>query len=256
MTSIWTTQQPSMRVRWGTRPFEADDVVGALRETLAVVASCGSPFTGPWKLVDPSSEDADGSFVDDLTDDDMRVLIERGVARNYDGHSFPRDGYSATLVGNLVESVGASMRLHVGATVTDYIVNEVAVSLRAVQPGASVDLRQSYGEHHGEVLQRLVELWHADLAQVTIRDANRSQRGFVTLVGLTNYFRGDHSSLLSSIDLPSSAKTAVADGGTWLTVDVGSDDLVTVVTGIVATADALEDAGGLVVDALRPSAAR
>ena len=234
-----------MRVQWGTRPFEPHDVVGALRETLAVLARCGSPFAGPWKLLDPSSEDADGSFVDDLTDDEVSLLIERGVARNYDGQPFPRDGYGVTLVGKLVGSVGASMRLHVGATVTEYIVNEVAVSLRAVQPGASMDLRQSYGEHHGEVLRQLVELWRADLAQVTIRDANRSQRGFTTLVGLTNFFRGDHTSLLSSIDLPVSAKATVADGGTWLTVDVGSDDLVTAVAGIVATADAIEDAGGL-----------
>ncbi|MEV7934461.1 hypothetical protein [Curtobacterium sp. NPDC089185] len=163
MTSIWTTQQPAMRVQWGTRPFEPDDAIGALRETLAALACCGAPFAGPWKLLDPSSEDADGSFVGDLTDDEVSLLIHRGVARNADGQPFPWDGYSVSLVGKLVGSVGASMRLHVGATVTEYIVNEVAVSLRAVQPGASMDLRQSYGEHHGEVLRRLVELWRADL---------------------------------------------------------------------------------------------
>lgn len=245
MTSIWTTQQLAMRVQWGTRPFEPKGAVRALRETLAVVACCGAPFAGPWKLLDPSSEDADGAFVGDLTDDEVSLLIHRGVTRNADGQPFPRDGYSVSLVGKLVGSVGASMRLHVGATVTEYIVNEVAVSLRAVQPGASMDLRQSYGEHHGEVLRRLVEVWRADLAQVTIRDANRSQRGFATLVGLTNFFRGGNTSLLSSIDLPTPARTAVADGGTWLTVDVGSDDLVAVTAGIVAIADAIEDAGGL-----------
>ncbi len=38
----------------------------------------------------------------------------------------------------------------------------------------------------------------------------------------------------------------MADGGTWLTVDVGSDDLVTAIAGIVTAADAIEDAGGLV----------
>lgn len=70
-------------------------------------------------------------------------------------------------------------------------------------------------------------------------------RGFATLVGLTDFFRGDHTSLLSSIDLPTSARTAVADGGTWLTVDVGSDDLVTAIAAIVTAADAIEDAGGL-----------
>lgn len=256
VTSIWTTQQASIRVHWGTRPLRMHDTVAALRETLTVLARCGSPFAGPWKIADPSSDDATASLIDDLTDDEVRVLIERRVDRNYDGTPFPRGGYGATLVGTLVGSLGASMRLRVGATVTEFIVNEAAVSLRAMQPTAAVDLRESYGEYHGEVLGHLVEIWRADLAQVTIRDANRSQRGFATLVGLTNYFRGDHSSLLSSIDLPTSAKTAVTDGGTWLTVDVGTDDLVTAVAGIVATADAIEDAGGLVVDALRSSAAR
>ncbi len=104
-----------MRVQWGTRPFGTNDVVGALRQTLVIVARCGPPFVGPWKIADPSSEDATASLVDDLTDDEVRVLIERGVDRNYDGTPLPQGGYSVTLMGSLVDSVGASMRLHVGA---------------------------------------------------------------------------------------------------------------------------------------------
>ncbi|MDM7884873.1 hypothetical protein QUG92_07120 [Curtobacterium sp. RHCKG23] len=37
----------------------------------------------------------------------------------------------------------------------------------------------------------------------------------------------------------------MADGGTWLTVDVGSDELEPAAADIVAIADAIEDAGGL-----------
>ena len=247
MTSIWTTQQPSIRVQWGTRSFDATGVIAALRESLKVLALCGPPFAGPWTLLDPSSQDADGSRVDELADSDVELLIERGVARNHDGQPFPQDGYGVTLVSMPSEGVGASLRLHVGASVTRHIVNEVAVSLRALEPGASVDLRDSFGKHQAEVVRRLVELWHADLAQVSVRDANRSQKRFATLIGLTNFFRGDHSSVLSAIDLPTAAKTTVADGGTWLMIDDDSDDLVTTVASIVATADVIEDAGGLII---------
>ncbi len=89
---------------------------------------------------------------------------------------------------------------------------------------------------------------------MTVRNANRSQRGFATLVGLTNFFRGDHTSLLSSIDLRTSARAAVADGGTWLTVDVGSDELEPAAADIVAIADAIEDAGGRGLARSRPTA--
>ncbi len=218
MTSIWTTQQPAIRVQWGTRPFEPDDAVGALRETLAVLACCGAPFAGPWKLLDPSSEEADGAFVGGShrrrgePPDPPRGHSERGRTAVPAGRVQRVPGREARRIGRRFDRW-----LHVGATVSEYIVNEVAVRSGRCSAGASMDLRQSYGEHHGEVLRRLVELWRADLAQVTVRDANRSQRGFATLVGLTNFFRGDHTSLLSSIDLPTSARERP-----WPTVERGS----------------------------------
>jgi hypothetical protein len=249
VTSIWTTQQPSIRLQWGTRAYDPADTVSALRETLDVLALCGRPFAGPWKLSDPASRDADGARIDLLDDDTVRRVLGRGVARNYDGEPFPKDGYGATLVSGLVDGVGVSVGLHVGATVDRYVVNELTVTQRAVVPDATADLRDSFGRHQVEVLQRLVDIWSPDLAQVTLRDASRSQRRFKTLVGLTNYFRGDRGSFFSAIELPAVAKIRVSDEGTWLNIDVGHDDLVTTVAGIVATADVVEDAGGLVVGA-------
>lgn len=142
----WTTQQPSIRVQWGTRAFNASEVIGALRETLDVLALCGPPFAGPWTILDPSSQDANGSRVDELADHDVQLFVERGVARNHDGQPFPKDGYGVSLVSTPREGVAAALRLHVGASVTRHIVNEVAVSLRAVEAGASADLRDTYGK--------------------------------------------------------------------------------------------------------------
>ncbi|MFB9647759.1 hypothetical protein [Curtobacterium pusillum] len=212
-----------------------------------VLATCGRPFAGPWKLSDPASRDADASRIDELDDDAVRRVLECGVARNYDGEPFPKDGYGATLVSGLVDGVGVSVGLHVGATVNRYVVNELTATQQAVVPGPTVDLRDSFGRHQVEVLQRLVDIWSPDLAQVTVRDASRSQRRFTTLVGLTNYFRGDHSAFLAALELPAVVHTEVAKGGTWLRVELSDDDLVSTVASIVATADVIEDAGGLPV---------
>jgi len=108
VTLTWTTQQPSIRLQWGTCAFDPAVTISALRETLNLLATCGRPFAGPWKLSDPASRDADVSRIDERDDDAVRRVIERGVPRNHVGGPFPKDGYGATLVSGLVDGVGVS----------------------------------------------------------------------------------------------------------------------------------------------------